>query len=128
LLSYTRRDIGATQHAEISIDIDNGDSISDTGYETDSFSTASTTFASSARDYSFKNGYRYHKFHEWSYNFPNYGSEKEREDMTHAIGVNLCQRLHLAPIRTNPEKVLDVGTGAGIWSIESQLFNELQQD
>lgn len=27
-------------------------------------------------------------------------------------------RLHLAPIGSNPQNVLDVGTGTGIWAID----------
>ena len=61
----------AAPQAETSIDVNNGDSMSDAGYETDSVSTASLSLASSIRDYVFKNSRRYHRFHEGSYNFPN---------------------------------------------------------
>jgi hypothetical protein len=97
------------------------DSSSDAGYETDSIASASTSLASSVRDYAFENGRRYHKFREGSYNFPNDDSEQDREDMKHAMMVNLCgQRLHFAPIGDNPQNILDMGTGTGIWAIESK--------
>ena len=95
-------------------------SASDDGYETDSANTrASTSLSSSVRDYSFENSRRYHKFKEGAYQFPNDEPEQEREDMKHAMILHLCRgRLHLAPLQ-NPQAILDVGTGTGIWAIDS---------
>ena len=109
----------AAEEAQNDIQID--DSASDAGYETDSLASSSTSsISSSVRDYAFENGRRYHKFREGSYNFPNDDSEQDREDMKHAMMVNLCgQRLHFAPIGNNPQNILDMGTGTGIWAIES---------
>jgi hypothetical protein len=116
----------AVAQAQASIDIDSGSdvaSVSDAGYETDSLrSAASTSLSSSVRDFAFENGRRYHKFREGAYNFPNDDSEQEREDMKHAMMVNLCQKLHFAPIGDNPGNILDIGTGTGIWAIESECF------
>lgn len=115
----------AVQQAQDEIDIDSGAdgrSISDAGYETDSLRSASTSIGSSVRDYAFENGRRYHRFREGAYNFPNDDSEQEREDMKHAMMVNLCQTLHFAPIGPNPQNVLDMGTGTGIWCIESEFL------
>jgi len=36
----------------------------------------------------------------------------------HLWCVRLNGELHLAPIGTNPQKVLDLGTGTGIWAID----------
>ena len=112
----------AAAQAQNFIDIDSGadtQSFSDAGYETDSLGSASTSLSSSVRDYAFENGRRYHKFREGSYNFPNDDSEQDREDMKHAMVVNLCQRLHFAPIdRGAALNILDIGTGTGIWAIE----------
>jgi len=44
--------------------------------------------------------------------------EQDREDMKHAMIMFLCQQLHFAPIGPNPQNVLDMGTGTGIWAIE----------
>ncbi|CAL3971104.1 hypothetical protein PZA11_007450 [Diplocarpon coronariae] len=104
---------------EIEIDTWDSDSASDAGYETDSAGSASTSISSSMRDFAFENGRRYHKFREGSYNFPNDPSEQDREDMKHAMMVNLLGgRLHFAPIGDNPQNILDMGTGTGIWAIE----------
>ncbi|TAQ85201.1 hypothetical protein B7494_g6477 [Chlorociboria aeruginascens] len=110
----------AVQQAQEEIDIDSGtDAQSDAGYETDSVGgSASTSLTSGVRDYAFENGRRYHRFREGAYNFPNDDSEQDREDMKHAMMVNLCQTLHFAPIGEHPQNVLDMGTGTGIWAIE----------
>jgi len=94
----------------------------DPGYETDSASGASTSISSSVRDFAFENGRRYHKFREGSYQFPNDEPEQAREDMKHGMIVNLCNgKLHYAPLE-NRQQILDLGTGTGIWCIDSVLF------
>ena len=93
----------------------------DAGYCTDTASTASTSISSSVRDYSFENGRRYHKFREGTYHFPNDEPEQAREDMKHAMLVNVCDgRLHYAPLE-NPQHILDLGTGTGIWCMDSKF-------
>ncbi|KAH8893673.1 S-adenosyl-L-methionine-dependent methyltransferase [Thozetella sp. PMI_491] len=90
----------------------------DEGYDSDATSRGSTSISSSVRDYAFENNRRYHKFQEGRYHFPNDESEQERENMKHAMVVNLMNgKLHLAPVE-NPQTVLDVGTGTGIWAID----------
>jgi hypothetical protein len=110
----------AAHQAETSIlvDSDRSSPPSDAGYETDSIISASTSMATSVRDFAFENGRRYHKFREGRYNFPNDDSEQDREDMKHAMVGNLCQALHFAPIGPSPHEILDMGTGTGIWAIE----------
>ncbi|KAK2043153.1 S-adenosyl-L-methionine-dependent methyltransferase [Colletotrichum somersetense] len=73
---------------------------------------------STVRSFIFENDRRYHKFKEGRYVFPNDDAEQEREDMKHAMVVALCNgSLHSAPIK-NPQTILDVGTGTGIWAID----------
>lgn len=45
--------------------------------------------------------------------------QKNRLDIMHHI-INLLtdNKLHLAPIGKNPQKILDIGTGTGIWAID----------
>jgi len=55
--------------------------------------------------------------------FPNDESEQAREDMKHAMILNLCGgKLHYAPIGENPQNILDVGTGTGIWAMDSMCL------
>lgn len=97
------------------------DNASDGGYESEGFSSGSTSAESSVRDYMFENGRRYHRFREGAYNFPNDDVEQEREDMKHAMVKLLCgQKLFFSPIGDNPQQILDIGTGTGIWVIESK--------
>jgi hypothetical protein len=104
----------AAQPKETLTDANSGVGINDAGYETDSTSTTSTLLALSARDYAFENGRQYHRFHEGSYHFPNNDSEQDREDMIHTLMTSFCGRLHFAPIGTNPQNILNIGTGTGI--------------
>ncbi|ROV96691.1 hypothetical protein VSDG_05536 [Cytospora chrysosperma] len=104
-------------HGAITVDHDELES--DPGYETDRASFASTSLSSSARDYLYENGRRYHRFREGRYNFPNDEAEQDREDMKHACVKMLCQKLHFAPIDDQSvQNILDIGTGTGIWAIE----------
>jgi hypothetical protein len=118
----------AVQQAQNEIDVDfetdtnSVTTASESGYETDSLGSSSTSLSSSARNFAWENGRRYHRFREGSYNFPNDDREQEREDMKHAMVVNLCQRLHFAPLGDNTVEILDIGTGIGIWSIESAFL------
>jgi hypothetical protein len=96
------------------------DDDNDAGYYTDTASSVSTSLSSSVRDYAFENGRRYHKFREGAYQFPNDEPEQAREDMKHAMVVNVCDgRLHYAPLG-NSQQILDIGTGTGIWCIDSK--------
>jgi hypothetical protein len=115
----------AVEQAQNQIDIDSGSdahsfhSAAESGYESDTLGSSSTSISSSVRDYAFENGRRYHRFREGQYNFPNEDSEQDREDMKHAMMVNLCQQLHFAPLGDSTQNILDIGTGTGIWAIES---------
>jgi hypothetical protein len=111
----------------IEADPNAGDETDDDGYGTtsDAGSSASTSISSSVRDYEFENNRRYHKFQEGRYSFPNDDIEQEREDMKHAMILNLCKgKLHYAPLK-NPQNILDIGTGTGIWSIDSESTSAL---
>ncbi|KAK2015060.1 methyltransferase domain-containing protein [Colletotrichum eremochloae] len=93
------------------------------GYETasDAGPNDTSSLASSIRDFNFENKRRYHKFQEGRYAFPNDDAEQEREDMKHAMIVTLCAgKLHSAPLE-NPQNFLDIGTGTGIWAIDTEI-------
>ncbi|KAK1948830.1 methyltransferase, partial [Colletotrichum sublineola] len=98
--------------AVASIEADNAEetnSLMD-GYEsgTDGSSNASTSLTSSVRDYNWENQRRYHKYRDGRYTLPNDELEQDREDMKHALVVNICDgALHSAPL-DHPQKILDI--------------------
>jgi ubiquinone/menaquinone biosynthesis C-methylase UbiE len=50
---------------------------------------------------------------------PNDEQENDRLDMHHALMLHLLDgKLYLAPISKIPQRVLDLGTGTGIWAID----------
>jgi trans-aconitate methyltransferase len=51
--------------------------------------------------------------------FPNDEEENDRLDLYHHIEtLSLSGELHLAPIGNEPQRILDLGTGTGIWAID----------
>ncbi|WAO91460.1 Hypothetical protein NCS54_00893300 [Fusarium falciforme] len=50
---------------------------------------------------------------------PNDGEEQDRMDLAHHIyRLLIGGKLHLAPIGDSPQRVLDLGTGTGIWAMD----------
>ncbi|KAN0075178.1 S-adenosyl-L-methionine-dependent methyltransferase [Elaphomyces granulatus] len=93
-------------------------------FETDSsygaeLSTYTATVTSSALDYRRENGRRYHAFRDGIYLLPNDDEEADRLDMVHEMTLLMMgRRLFLAPLPPSPQRVIDVGTGTGIWAID----------
>ncbi|KAL1987708.1 hypothetical protein VTN96DRAFT_2548 [Rasamsonia emersonii] len=86
----------------------------------ESIGTASyvSSLSSSIKNYKYENGRRYHAYHEGACILPNDEEEQDRMDMWHHIYLLLLGgELYLAPIK-NPQRVLDLGTGTGIWAIQ----------
>ena len=53
------------------------------------------------------------------YPMPNDEEEADRMDCFHEMMMVLHERrLHLAPIGDSPQRILDLGTGTGIWAID----------
>lgn len=49
--------------------------------------------------------------------------ESDRLDVMHKLTeVSLGGKLNLAPIPKDPRRILDVGTGTGIWAIEMGML------
>ncbi|CAF3503545.1 unnamed protein product [Fusarium graminearum] len=85
----------------------------------DGSSSYLTSLKSSIFSYRYENGRRYHAFHEGTYLVPNDDEEQNRMDLVHHIYSLVMQgKLHTAPISDNPQRVLDLGTGTGIWAID----------
>ncbi|PVH70396.1 S-adenosyl-L-methionine-dependent methyltransferase [Cadophora sp. DSE1049] len=82
-------------------------------------STTSTSITSSIRNYQYENGRRYHALREGEYLLPNDEREQDRLDLHHHIfRLTLGGPLIRAPIPPNPQRVLDLGTGTGIWAMD----------
>jgi SAM-dependent methyltransferase len=101
------------------IEPDNDDSGDSALADDEYLSTWSTSLASSIVDYEYQNGRRYNAFRNGAYPLPNDEAEQDRLDLLHHIfRLILDGALFSAPIPPNPQRVLDVGTGTGIWAID----------
>ncbi|RMJ22667.1 Methyltransferase [Aspergillus sp. HF37] len=88
------------------------DAVSETGSSTNSLS-------SSVLNFQYENGRRYHAYREGEYFAPNDEREQDRLDLHHHVyRVAIGGGLFRAPIGPNPGRVLDLGTGTGIWAID----------
>ncbi|KAI8650637.1 hypothetical protein NCS57_01398100 [Fusarium keratoplasticum] len=80
-----------------------------------------TSLASSVLNYKYAiwgNGRRYHAFREGSYLMPNDEEEQDRMDLLHHIyNLALGGELHRSPVK-DPQRVLDLGTGTGVWAMD----------
>ncbi|WAO91736.1 Hypothetical protein NCS54_00921700 [Fusarium falciforme] len=95
---------------------EDGDSLYDSAEEASSYLSS---LKSSIYNYRYDNGRRYHAFREGTYLVPNDDEEQNRMDLVHHIySLVLDGKLHLAPIGKSPQRVLDLGTGTGIWAID----------
>ncbi|KAJ0141199.1 hypothetical protein HZ326_15931 [Fusarium oxysporum f. sp. albedinis] len=78
-----------------------------------------TSLNSSVLNYKYENGRRYHAFREGAYLVPNDDEEQDRMDLGHHIyRLVLGGDLFLAPIGDKVKRVLDLGTGTGIWAMD----------
>lgn len=70
-------------------------------------------------NYTYENGRRYHAYQSGSYLLPNDEAEQYRLDLKHHVfKLILGGKLFCAPIDPNPQRILDIGTGTGLWAIE----------
>jgi len=83
-----------------------------------SLASSSTSLESAITNYQFEHGRRYHAYQAGKYSFPNDEKELNRMDIEHHNQrLQMGGALHLCPLE-NPEEVLDLGTGTGIWCID----------
>jgi hypothetical protein len=110
--------VDALAQAEQGLEVGGG--YSDDGYQTDSSAT-SQSLATSAREFIFEHGRRYHSYKADvnPYLFPNDDREQDREDLKHAMFLKLFNKtLHFAPVPAMGANVIDLGTGTGIWCVD----------
>ena len=90
----------------------------DSAYGSVAGSTNTASLASSIYNYKYENGRRYHAYREGEYVLPNDDVEQERLDLQHHVWRLLIGgSLYTAPI-SEPSRILDLGTGTGIWAID----------
>ena len=105
------------------LDNDSTPVVVDNNHETDSayaesLNSYTTSLSSSAFDYRYELGRRYHSYRQGRHFLPNDKQEQERMDFTHAeMMLVLDNNLYLAPLRS-PQRVIDLGTGTGLWAID----------
>ncbi|ERF72485.1 hypothetical protein EPUS_07694 [Endocarpon pusillum Z07020] len=76
------------------------------------------SLSESITDYPVTWGRRYHKYKEGSYLFPNDTMECDRLDLQYqALKMLHDDQIYFAPLK-DPKRILDIGTGTGIWPIE----------
>ncbi|KAF3232363.1 hypothetical protein TWF191_000134 [Orbilia oligospora] len=107
---------GSGHYIEVDDDI-TGTSEYDSLYGAESAS-ATTSLIDSVKAYKYENGRRYHAYKEGQWLVPNDEVQQDQMDLFHHVFLlRLRGKLFLAPIET-PQKILDVGTGTGIWAIQ----------
>lgn len=101
---------------DLSIDTD---SSSDADSALGSFRAQSSSMSATSSIFDFveEHGRTWHRYKEGKYFMPNDISEQERLELQHSISLRLLGALHLAPV-ARPHRVLDLGTGTGIWAID----------
>ncbi|KAH8885354.1 S-adenosyl-L-methionine-dependent methyltransferase [Thozetella sp. PMI_491] len=99
-------------------DDDVGESVSVLG----DAASSTASISESILDYRRENGRTYHSYKDGTYHFPNDHSENERLDLQHHIFyLTFDGKLGLSPPcqgQFKAARVLDVGTGTGIWAID----------
>ncbi|KAH0606033.1 uncharacterized protein H6S33_004490 [Morchella sextelata] len=101
----------------ISVDETANDSALDSVAESE---ISTESLASSIYEYRFENGRRYHAYKDGKYLAPNDETEQDRLDIVHHINLlMLGGNLLTAPIPKDPQMILDIGTGTGIWAIDA---------
>lgn len=81
-------------------------------------STGGDSIASKVTSYRYENGRRYHSYREGTYYAPNDELYSNYETIVHHLWLlTLHDQLFLAPLES-PERVLDIGTGTGLWAID----------
>ncbi|EQB54760.1 hypothetical protein CGLO_05365 [Colletotrichum gloeosporioides Cg-14] len=96
----------------------------DSASELGSIASSTASVSSSILDYRTENGRTYHRYKDGKYSYPNDERENDRLEMQHNLFlVTYDNKLGTAPpndksLGVKVKRVLDVGTGTGVWAIE----------
>ncbi|KAH8654208.1 S-adenosyl-L-methionine-dependent methyltransferase [Ilyonectria robusta] len=108
-------------HIEAGINNENDElSTSDADSAVSISRSSTTSITPSIWEHEYINGRRYHNFRSGRYPLPNDDREQDREDMMHRIMLQATNgKLIYALIDEDPQNIVDLGTGTGIWAIEA---------
>ncbi|KAK3380780.1 S-adenosyl-L-methionine-dependent methyltransferase [Podospora didyma] len=100
-------------------DVFSGDEFDSSPHKESAASSAVASVNSSIRENKYYRGRRYQMCRFRRYLLPNDIVEQDREDLQHLMTMELTggKRI-LAPIGNHPRRILDLGTGTGIWAVE----------
>jgi SAM-dependent methyltransferase len=92
----------------------------DSGIDDNSDTSSATSLTSHQLVFPEEHGRTYHAYYAGIYPYPNDEREQNRLDMQHHLfSLTFSRKLCLAPIhRRKLNRVLDVGTGTGLWAID----------
>jgi SAM-dependent methyltransferase len=109
-------DVDADQYSDLHVDSqDSDDADSALGM---SLQSSTASLRTSLRESVEEHGRTYHKYKQGKYYLPNDEIEQDRLDLQHHLFLlSLDDKLNLAPV-VNPQLVLDIGTGTGIWAMD----------
>lgn len=114
-LELVAEEDNAIEAAESSID---SDEFEPSEWGDEGASNASTSINSSIYNHTYENGRRFHSYKNGRYPIPNDDQEQNREDMKHVMMLEMTDgKLLYAPIGDYPQKIIDIGTGTGKYSI-----------
>ncbi|KAA8913405.1 S-adenosyl-L-methionine-dependent methyltransferase [Sphaerosporella brunnea] len=95
----------------------------DSDYSSSGYGTSTASLSSSVNEFIFENGRRYHAYFGVDKNVmptdeDDAQKEQDRLDLNHEVLLQQLEgELHKAPLK-EPNRILDVGTGTGIWAID----------
>ncbi|KXH38640.1 hypothetical protein CNYM01_08727 [Colletotrichum nymphaeae SA-01] len=110
--------------ATIAPDLHPDGSGDDSSARGESIASSSTSVTDSVLQFRLENGRTYHKYKDGKYSYPNDDRENERLDVQHNMFLlSFDNQLGTAPpnnknVDFKAKRVLDVGTGTGIWAME----------
>ncbi|KAF3799463.1 Secondary metabolism regulator laeA [Colletotrichum gloeosporioides] len=84
----------------------------------ESLASSKASLRSSIMEFRAENGRTYHRLSDGKYFGPNDETEQDRLDHAHELWLRTWDSLCNSPKKYGANRVLDVGTGTGIWSID----------
>ncbi|KAL7273844.1 hypothetical protein RUND412_003280 [Rhizina undulata] len=117
-MASTSRNVEPVLEYDPDFDGDGENDVSDyaSGFESDT-----TSLLTVVKNHVFENGRRYHGYKKGKYVLPNDEAEQDRMDLIHhCCLMALHGDLYACPVgkESTPQRILDVGTGTGIWAID----------